>query len=131
MASRLTPGFNTTIASPSWNARSREIAQGRYAPYAPLYALLGKLSLADVARSSGIPYVKVSRYLRGLSEPMFYAGVRLAHAIGCSCDELDAYLSRVQRSPLIPVSGDELHRKAREAVAWRENMTQEIEPPRS
>lgn len=125
LAARVTPGFNAggevqeTVA-----IRAREIAQGRYAPYAPMYALLGKgVTVKDVAARAGLPLAKVTRYLRGLSEPMFYAGVRLARAIGVSADVLDAYFERVQRAPLVPRN---LARRERADAAneWKKGLTQ-------
>lgn len=127
LAARVTPGFNVGAeVKEVVGIRAREIAQGRYAPYQPMYDLLGKgVTVKDVAARAGLPLAKVTRYLRGLSEPMFYAGVRLARAIGIDPYVLDEYFERVQRVPLVPRN---LERRARANAAneWKRDLTQKV-----
>jgi hypothetical protein len=127
LASRLHAGFNTRISHQGARSRARQISESRYAPYQPIYDLLKGTSMLEVARQTNIPYAMVSRILRGLAEPPFYAGMLLARAIGCTPDELDLYLAERQRSPLRPAKLADSLARAAAATAWREDMTETLD----
>ncbi len=76
------------------------ISQGKYPPWAPMYALLQGRTIAHVARQAGTSSAVVSQVLRGRREPYLFTGLRLARALGITVEALDRYLDRVQRNPL-------------------------------
>lgn len=82
--------------------RRRLIAEHRYPPYAPMYRLLRRSghTLKSLAREAGFTVETVSKVLRGINEPWFFTGMRLARALKVTPEELDRYLERVAHNRL-------------------------------
>jgi hypothetical protein len=82
--------------------RARLISQHRYPPYAPMYRLLARSghTLKSLARDAGFRPETVSMILRGINEPYFFTGMRLARSLKITPEELDKYLERVAHNRL-------------------------------
>lgn len=83
--------------------RKRLIQLHRYPPYEPMYRLLRPrgFTLTSLARACGLTTRTVAITLRGIREPHFFTGMRIARALGIDPAELDRYLERVAHHPLI------------------------------
>lgn len=87
------------IMSP--HERRRQILKRTYPPWRPLFQLLGGRSMSHLARQVGTNQAHLTKILRGFKEPHFFTGVRICLALGLTMEQLDAYLTRVSRNPLL------------------------------